>query len=188
MPLYCSKPNWEPLYVEVHGDGGSGNASYTSFRPRGIGTAANPVWYVGVNTPIINATIDIGSFSASPLTSYLIFDGFAIRQVTGSAVDVRPRFSGHTIDHIVLRNIDANGTNQTANGSGFAVGATTPGSDETLSDILVYNSSIYNYGNKAQPGEECGVAPHDNLRELFIAVFLSGNRRIYGRSEWRHGL
>jgi chitodextrinase len=166
----CSIPRSrlaEGSYVEVHGDGGTGIYKYIQFSPKGIGSAVNPIWYVGINKPIISGAIDIGEWVSEPIIKYIVLDGFFLQaDQYGSGVDIRPRSDNHHFDHIVLRNMEANGMKKFG---GFVAGATSPSTPtRTVSDVVVYNAHIYNNGDPAAPGEEIGIYPVANLTRYWI--------------------
>jgi hypothetical protein len=154
-------------YVEIHGDGLTGSYKYSAtFNPRGTGTAANPIWFVGVNQPILSSTLDLGAFNFAH-NAYMLFDGLYWRN--GGHLDIRPRFANNTIDHICLRNCDMQGTQAAADSTGVAIGsATITAPDQITQDIVIYNCEVYNYGDKTAPGEEVGIYPKFFLTRLWI--------------------
>lgn len=155
-------------YMEIHGDGNAmlqANPYTTALRPRGEGTEANPIWIVGVDQPQFTA-IDICFYSSPLATSYIIIDGL---YVVGGGAQVRPRYVGCSADHIAFRNCVIDGTSLVTNGSGFSVGASAIYDPiRPTTNIVFYNGRIGNFGDKTNPGEECGVYPSANATGFWV--------------------
>ncbi len=142
-------------YIEIHGDGATGTYQYSTVTsPRGAGTDRDPIWFVGINQPILSGKLDIGAADNPGALSYMLFDG--LRWQNGSKVDIRPRFTNNTIDHISFRNCAILGTGTLGIG-GFGAGTSSFDPTQTTTDIVIYNCEIAYAGDKNNPGEECGV-------------------------------
>lgn len=153
-------------YIEIHGDGASGTFKYTvSIIPKGEGTSTNPIWFVGVNRPIFSSVTDLGSNNL-PSICYMIFDGIYWRN--GGRISVRPRFSANVIHHIVFRNCDIKGQSLLSDGNGISIGTAIKNDTQLTHDIIVYNCNIYNFGDKNNPNEQCGIYPVFYLTRLWV--------------------
>jgi len=155
-------------YMEIQG----GGAAYTgSFRPRGVGTAASPIWIVGKNTAVLDINIDIG-YNNTAEAAYMVFDSVNISKATasGNGISIRPRYDNNTVHHIVIRNANIVGSTVNAlDGGAISVGADeATQSTRPVTDIVLYNLNIYNWGNPTDPNEECGVYPDSHLTRLWV--------------------
>lgn len=152
-------------YIEVHGDGATGDHKYTqSIKPYGVGTASNPIWWVGIDKPIIN-NVDIG-FSGVDEIAWMVFDGFAWRSTWG--MDIRPRDPARPnaiFHHFLLRNLDMNGGGVSGTS---ALGVGTYGNTGSVTDVVIYNSLLTAFGDKDAPAEECATAPQNNVTRFWI--------------------
>jgi hypothetical protein len=159
----------EGAYVEIHG----GGATYsTTFRPAGVGTAAAPIWFVGISTPVFSSFINIG-FEVYANAAYMVFDGIKIqRAVGGGAVDLRPRNPGiTTINNIVFRNCTFLGAalNTDPGAPGVGVGTSNINAPSlTTTNIVIYNCEVAYFGSKSDPQEECGVYPSFYVTNLWL--------------------
>lgn len=143
-------------YIEIHGDGDAATANpYTNpMRPRASGSDLAPVWFVGVNSPVMTSKLDIGYFSSSPY-SYLVFDGIQWRGVN---CDIRPRYDNNPISNLVIRDCVFKGGSAVADASGIAIGASSATSlGRTVKDVVIHNTEISHYGDWNSPGEEMGI-------------------------------
>lgn len=163
-------------YIEVHGDGGTGTQRYsTPLRPRGVGTASAPIWFVGVDQPLFTTTCDIG-YANTPETGFLIFDG--IHWAEGGRLEIRPRYAGNQIHHLVFRNCVFRGRASTLDSTGIALGSAAVSQNFPTSEIVFHNCDVSDYGDKNAPGEECGVYPRYFVTNLW---FLDG--RVHDMAE-----
>ena len=159
-------------YIEIHGDGGTGAHKYsTVFKPDGVGTDAAPIWFVGVNNPILSGLCDIG-FSNRAKIAYLVFDG--IHWKSGGKIAVRPRYDNNAFSNIVFRNCVLKGTGLAGQGGGIGIGTaiSSMNASRTTKNIVIYKCEVSNYGNKSAPAEECGVYPSGYVTNLW---FLEGS-------------
>lgn len=163
-------------YVEIHGDGGTGQYRYTTpFRPAGVGTSDNPIWFVGVDQPILSTTCDIGS-SNQPNIAYLVFDG--LHWKFGGRLDLRPRFDDNHFRNITFRNCVFRGTEQAADATGVSVGSSGNTPTRTVKNVVFHNCEVSHYGDKNSPGEECGVYPTFHVTNMW---FLDG--KVHNNAE-----
>ncbi len=154
-------------YIEIHGDGGTGTYVYsaTTFSPRGLGTAATPIWIVGINNPIIGQKLDFGTSNFTE-SGYFVVDGLWFR--SGGRIDVRPRFDNNSLHHIAFRNCNLNGGGLVGVGTGFAVGCSQVNPLRPTNDIFIYHCDIGYYGSKTAPNEECGFYPSGILTRVWV--------------------
>ncbi len=153
-------------YIEVHGNGATGSSLYSgTFVPAGVGSATNPIWFVGINQPIFSGKLDLGNGNLARV-SYLLFDG--IQWSNGSKIDMRPRFTNNVIDHIAFRNCSILGTRTNAGTGGISIGSAAFDPSQVTSEIVIYNCDIGWAGNKSAPAEECGVYPTLQVSNLWV--------------------
>ncbi len=126
----------------------------------GIGTAANPIWIAGnpSNNPTFQDYVYIGLTGS---TSYLIIDNLNFN-ASGSyygRIDIRPGVNGYNIDHIVVRNCELAGRQNSGDTSGISVSLSSSSDtipDSTVQYTVVYNNIIKDYGVKAS-SDQAGV-------------------------------
>jgi len=152
----CNLPSMTGLpagaYVEIHGPG-----TYTdNFRFASTGSASNPLWVVGIDQPVINATMDIGFSSISDI-SYVVFTG--LRMGTNRTVSVRPRYANNVFHHIIIRNMTFAGDGSLKPGSAIGIGAGLNSQGSSTSNVVVYNNIISGFGDKDPDStdESCGI-------------------------------
>lgn len=133
------------------------DSSGDRFDWAGIGTSSNPIWICGnpQNRPVIQDYIHVGG---SHSTDYLILDNLLVNGTNRAHIELRPTSEGVTINHVVIRNCILTGIQDSKDGSGIVVGPTggTPPSNTTVTNTVVFNNQISNFGDK-QGTEQAGV-------------------------------
>lgn len=154
-------------YIEIHGNGSETNVYSSAINPRGTGSAANPIWFVGIDSPVISYNTHFGFANNTNPVSYLIFDG--INWMNGGRIEIRPAYTNNSMNHIAFRNCIIKGRSLKGESGGVGVGSTKINDPtRTVQDIVFYNCEVYNWGDKNDPNEECGFYPSMYVTRFWI--------------------
>lgn len=161
----CNLPDMSALtegaYVEVHT--GAVPTPYTdNLSIAAAGTAANPVWIVGIANsgakPVLNATFNIPSAASGSATiDYTVISGFKMSANTG--FDIRPRAGEgeiQTINHLIVRNMEWSGT-PTDTTTPICIGGYADRAGSYTKNIVIYNNTIHGVGDPDSANETCGI-------------------------------
>lgn len=157
-------------FIYIHaGTYTSADSGGDRFNWFGVGTSANPIWISGnpSTRPIIQDRVHIGDGGN---TSFLIFENIYVGDVSAAFISIAPSTDGHTIDHVLVRNVRGRGTGTAADSSGIGI-SISQGTDtypnSTVRDVVIYNNEISHYGNKAS-SDEAGVLNGMHTRRVWV--------------------
>ena len=128
--------------VEVHG----GPYNFRNFSDKmavyGAGTVLQPIFVRGSSAsdrPTFTKDLIVGG-------SYVILENFTF---VNTRISTRPDLLLANSDHVALRNLEMHGTGvETGNGSAIDIGLFGVNTAYTLSDYVVYNNTVHDYGSR----------------------------------------
>jgi hypothetical protein len=178
---YPDRPRLTPPYyyslTQKAGTGGAliyfgGGGTYTvsqltgSWGISGVASSAYPIWIVGdpADPPTICVPVKLGNTDSS----FLHFRGvnFAHSAAGGTdnygTFDIRPLYTGVTIDHVVIQDCTITGTQTYGSYAGISIGGSTvdtPADDFNVFSVVVQGCTITTSGSPAMNNsEQIGIA------------------------------